>query len=40
MNTSTQLAMGVDSRRLRSAPCRLAVGIAVLALGWPAWVLA
>ena len=35
MNTSPGIIMGLNAKPLCSAPCRLAAGIAVLALGWP-----
>jgi hypothetical protein len=35
MNTAPDLTAGPDARPLRSAPHRLAAGIALLALGWP-----
>lgn len=35
MNTSPELTAGRNARPLRSAPHRLADGIALLALGWP-----
>jgi hypothetical protein len=35
MNTSPELTAGLNAKPLRSAPHRLAAGIAVLALGWP-----
>lgn len=36
MSTSPGIVMELDARPLRSAPRRLAAGLAVLALGWPA----